>query len=819
VLQVPAATVHCTGPSRSTVVAELDFPSFRASRWLVLLALALVQCGPFGAAQGKCSTSTSAVPTPTLPIRRIEHRPSLTLVQRQGDPAAAVALAAVVPEGSRVSILLAALFESRLHNQNTDVIARAGELGLTLTALGDTPARVHDLTRDLLAAVATPVQPQELRHPWFARALKAFVPEAPGSDTATDMARCSGELVQLPGHAWPTEIEAIDLGALEAARKQVYSCARVSIAVVGNVQAAESAAAALAEAPEWPEGTLPAVTPHVLGVTATEHGDAPGAHISLAFYLGTSQPAVNAALRLRAPDSPLAKQLRAIDPRWRVRRALATPHTRGACLRLDLEAPLTPSPLSAVEAEQVCRVAFDESRRALDLPAPSDIVAREVRAIGDPRVAAGAAAWTALSSDDPALPTQTRLEIDGWVPPEPSASESVDIESWLLPKPAPRAELRALSQQGQGELWALIATPCVTSDETSLNSGTTAVLLRGLAAQSNQHPSVRFEPWITADGAGLVAHAEPISATETPIELAARLGSALGFAWAVAQPAQTEWAEARRALLHELGPERRIGFWHALQSMAPDRPGLISPLGTLDSVGAANISRLQARRAILLRYPLRVAVLANDDPNQAAEVERASMRWVGPHRLSPLSCPAATAPLPVSEDLRVGAAEQTEPAPATFAIALNGVADSDEVHLAWLVYLLTRTGGWLDQALLRSSLATSAHATLVGGHKRRALVVRVGAVESELDDAIAQTRALFRRLASGNAVTEKETAEAHAWYRAAWKQARLSPRRRLVDLWLGNSGPQHADIRSFRQFLRRALGNAAVTTVRVGPLG
>jgi hypothetical protein len=99
---------------------------------------------------------------------------------------------------------------------------------------------------------------------------------------------------------------------------------------------------------------------------------------------------------------------------------------------------------------------------------------------------------------------------------------------------------------------------------------------------------------------------------------------------------------------------------------------------------------------------------------------------------------------------------------------------------------MNRPGGWLDQALQRPGLVSTARARALGGGAAAALVIEIRAVDDKHDEAIAQVRGLLERLRAGaaNAADVSSASEQLARNEAS---RRLNPRARLVDLWHGSS--------------------------------
>ncbi|MCE7892720.1 MAG: hypothetical protein DYH12_23950, partial [Sorangiineae bacterium PRO1] len=96
------------------------------------------------------SPSAASPGAAVLELRTLDDRPAIGLVQRDGDPMAAVAVGVAHDFGSEASLALAELFEARLGRAGfRDVRAQAHGLGVVLSTLVATPA---DATRFVRAA-------------------------------------------------------------------------------------------------------------------------------------------------------------------------------------------------------------------------------------------------------------------------------------------------------------------------------------------------------------------------------------------------------------------------------------------------------------------------------------------------------------------------------------------------------------------------------------------------------------------------------------------------------------------------------------------
>ena len=180
-----------------------------------------------------------------------------------------------------------------------------------------------------------------------------------------------------------------------------------------------------------------------------------------------------------------------------------------------------------------------------------------------------------------------------------------------------------------------------------------------------------------------------------------------------------------------------------------------------------------------------------------------------------MTCPAdagwvtvtltATAVTPRHGELKLETSASVEPRAAAYVtVPLPTSPHGLAREAAWTALLLNRQGGWLDQALRLPGLASSAHATVLGGRRAAALVIEITAVDDKVEDAVAQVRGLLDRLAHG-AATADDAAIARRRFQQLDTRASLDPRRRIVDLWRGAGSPETADLASLRRFQHAAF--------------
>jgi hypothetical protein len=755
----------------------------RFARALALGVLfAPLACGG-GTRGGKSEVSAPSVGRPGIELREGQDRPRIALAPRDGDPETAVSIAVAHDFGSRASLALGQLLENRLKRGGFRVTLRAHQLGFLLTTLVDKPALASAFIRTASEALGRPIQPNEVpREP-------IVVPRLLGAAEAA-VASCSGELGEI---AAPSPI---DRATLERFRVGAHSKNSVAFGAVGKRELLDAAADALEETSSWPanEGPIDPLGQNSVGVEAARHGER---RLSLALRIADPARALGAARAMGEPTHPLAVRLAALDPAWEIERVVATSRSRGACLRVDLRSDRIET-VRWMDVARAAKLVDVEAHAALGRVSSDPWFLDEaVLGPSDARVAAAAAAWRALTNRTPASDEERRFVSFVAQPGEASASATVELERALLKVERgwtrSSMEQRSRLETGQGELWALVASTCGTVAETASDAGAAALIMQTLAERSAQSNGVSLEPWVTADGVGIFAHAPRATPRETPEEQARRVGDALGRALVTARISGPFAAEARESLLDELGPAPRPGFFATLGALSGGHPSWLDPRGAVTSLSALEIHVLEARRRTLLAGPLRLAVIANATREQPKHVEQALEEWLRPHRLEPTSCPIATPVLPKKGEMTIEPPEGARPS-AYVAFPIAAVSGGVTREAEWTAYLMNRDGGWLGQTL---GADASARAAVLGGKNAAGFVIEVQSAEDPAP-SVASVRSLLDRLSRGGA-TEAEADIARRRFAEIEAEASRDPRFRLASTWSGTPA-RRTDLASLRRF-------------------
>ncbi len=769
-------------------------------------------CHVFGPARH--GVAPLPAPAPTVParveLRQVEHRPRITLVARLGDPSPAVAMAVAHDLGSEASTALAAILQTRLAKLGfPETQARPHALGLQVRTLVHSPDQAALFVQMATRALRTPLAAHDPALPVVARALSALGARKFSGAADQAVAACTGELGVRVGTHLVNPTTNAGRERIETWRQHVATAPSVAFAALGPSPLLDAAARALSQTEAWPETPTPSdpwPASDLTGVVGASDG---ARHLSIALRLGDGSVAIEAARRLAKPHSALAERLQALEPAWKLDRVVGTTRLRGACLRVDVRAPdSSPSPRPP-QVAGAALVALGEMHRAQHAAASSEWTLEDsVLRPADPREAAAVAAWRALSGV--LKPGPERTFISYATHPREAAARASAALSQAISSERQRWQHASLQQRvrvepGQGELWALVASPCGTAGESADDAGLSAMVVRSLAAEHPRIGDVRLEPWVSVDGIGLLAHAPRQGPHDTPTKLAARVGNALGRVLVTTGLSGTDVAETRARMLHELGPGPEPGWWLAVESAAPDHPSWLEARGTWQSISSAATHAVDERRRELVHGPLRIAVIANWDRKQAAATSHAVERWLSPLRGDVRKCPASARPTPRHGELKLDTSATVEPRAAAYVtVPLQPGPHGLPREAEWTALLLNRQGGWLDQALRLPGLASSAHATVLGGRRAAALIIEITAVDDKVSDAVAQVRALLQRLGRG-AATSDDAAVARRRFEQLDTATSLDPRRRIVDLWRG-SGPDHkADLASLRRFQRQAF--------------
>lgn len=744
-----------------------------------------------------------------VPIEQIEvdDRPRLTLVIREGDPSAAVAFVARHTQGSIASAGLLGLVQARLEAAGLrGTETRAHALGFEVSRLVASEAELSRFFVAIERALRAPVREGDPALPAARKAVQSLGTLRFAGPGESAVAACSGEL----GIDADARLE-LPVERLEAVRKATYRVDAAAFSVVGNEKLLEEAEDALKESDRWPSRSADADTWPSSDLVAVDQQPS-GRMLSVALWVHDVGAAVAAGDRLGAPDSELIARLRTLSPAWQLRRASAVARPKGACLRLDISPPEGGWGPGPTEIGRVAAIAERVAQNAL-VQAEPGVLEETVLRPADPRRAATLGAWRALPNDDE--PSELRRTV-AYVSRSDDGVTKAELEKALGEARArlntSSIELTERVESGQGEVWMLLASPCGTLSESVANAGAFALLLNALAQQIGTG-GVRFEPWVTPDGVGLLAHGARARVTEGALTQAARIARALGQALTTPLSG-VELSAARGQLLNDLGGRAFSGYAVALEGLSPDHPSWLEPRGLWQSVSELPIETLDRARRLLLSSPLRLSVLSTlSGEGAVAQAELES--WLLPFRSELKDCPStrgAAAPRHGQTQVEVRSEPSLEGAYVGVVLGANGASSARIAELAAL--LLNRPGGPLERALAGSGPGATARAHALGGMRRPVVLVDIRALSERLPGGVDRVRGALDQLARG-AMTKDD-------YQAAVRElvqrdqaARFDPRRRIVDLFRGEP-PAEPDFAAVRAALS-AFGSSAHWVVTVVP--
>lgn len=727
-------------------------------------------------------------PSSRIEERSLSDRPPLSVIERQGDPEVAIAFASLAAAAPDLHAALGEVLSLRLSRAGFPTQLVAHGLGFELILLAENPERARLGTQALVQALTSPLTAAEL----------AAVPAPSETEQAAPsaVAQCSAEL--------PNRRRVTDAAELDRERIATFARDRSALAVVGDEDASTAVGDALAAGPDWPELGRVRSSLAERDVTEVVRGRAT---LSVAVTVANADRALGAAASLGDPKSALGARLAALGSGLRLRRVVATAHPVGACLRIDSDVDASPVP----EARRLgFAIQLIEEEAGLSLAKATDENRLEATALSatDPRLAARAAAYGALI--EPASAELGARLVALSAPDEAPLVPSIEAAIEQARADVPVLEQRLRVESGQPGMWALVTTPCATANERAENAGHGAVLFSAAAAGATR--GVRLEPWVGAEGLGLLGFAERAPG-ESDADAAARLGDALGQAL-LAPPSALEVATARAELLKAAGSEPHPLLDGLLQALAPSHVGALIPRGSTTSLQSASREVVLARQRDLLRSPHRLAILSPTNAGDAAFVTRSLSRWLktpDARRASPCESELAA---PVRGELSLPPGSTAEGGYLGFRVSAKAGAE-----LNLLAELLNQPGGALARTLAEPELAGAARALVFGTSSARALVVQVSAFEGREQEALSRVQKLFERLASGGGLIQAELDAALATQRSARRLAALDPRYRLVQLLEpGPAAPvDAAALRRLTASLRPEAAVVARQTARPAP--
>lgn len=785
-------------------------------RALLLLGLVAACGGPGAAAPGRDARQGT--------VSLGADRPRLALVTREGDGRGAVAVAVstdgLAPgRGATPGVALAALVEARLGARGTEAVAVGGWGGWRLEAPVTSPADGAALVDAIRAAMQGPIAADE---PALATAMHKL--ELLGHrrlpDTAlAPVAECTGEAWSGGDASPPTVAE------LEAWRAAAHGVTRVAFATTGDAALGSAVVAALSRGPGWPAGapevqpSWPAADAPASTYDASGELTAGGARIVVTARTATPERAVGSAAWLGDARGPLATRLSGLDAPARVSSVVATAHPWGGCVAVSIDmaphdlqrdAPRRVAIAAALARQETTVELADRPEGVLDAPSHANAA--------DARDAAEEAAWWALAGRH-AGPEDLRVSsvVGLAAPRDPAAGGGTasdplrsEIDRATLAWHSPVVEARTRIERGQGEAWLLLASPCGTVAEgPDAGSGAVATLAAASGAEERRGDA-QVEPFVAADGLGMLVHGTTHPG-ESPAAAARRLADLVARAFAADNLDGAAVDRERASLLARASDVDARALAAAATALTGGHPSWLTPLGTREGLASLSRDDVMARVSALRAGPLRVAVLADRDQDEADAAVRAVDRWIARRPGESRTCPAGVVP-----HARAGTYAVELP-PGARAQALLLVPLPPQDREAWLdatglAGTLDGPTGLLARALTGNAdhaLATSWDVSVLGSPATPALALRIGAEDASLDAAVAQTRALLDRLRQGALRDEDRARAAASQGRDALRDG-MDPRARILALWRAEAPAVTPTLDALRTFAASTLRDDAL---------
>ena len=774
------------------------------------MALLLCSCGAFHAtgSNGGSASGSSRGGTARVERREVDNHPPINLVVRLGDPLPAVAFASAHDHGAVASVALSALILARLRAHGIgDVVSIPTQGGIELAVLCPDTAAARAFVAQVTAALDTPVAERDDALPMIQAHLAALRSRPFAGKAEATVAECSGELGHLPGVVMLDPSTPAGRAELESYRQFAFATHASAFAALGSSGFVDSVAGELEHAAAWPSGD--AAEDHwPAGDTAEADGAEGARRLAVALRVADADVALGSLSALAANRSTLAARLRTFLPGFELESVAFQARPRGACLRVDLHLPEGDPGPTPKEAALAVSLISEEAHN-------SD--AREPRALdeniiepSDPRQAAARAAWRALTGRQPAGPERRVVAVSVHPAERPAFNGFANVLAEVEGRPA-RAplETRLRAEPGQAELWVLLGSPCGTLGESNDDAGQSALALT-MAAQATS-ADVALEPWITPDAVGLLAHA-PRRALENASEQAERVARALARALTERSAGSDALATAHSQLFAAVGGSPRPGYARLIDALAPDHSAWLEPRGTWLSLAQANRDSVAARGREVLRGPLRVAVLANEDDAQATAAARALDRWFAPWRDDPRRCQTTAERAARSGELSLTVPDSANAESAYLGLPFPSRLKHEREAEAFAT-LLNAPRGPLASALGAEHINASARASIVGGGRAAALVIEIRASDDDARKATLEVRRALDRFVVGQ-LSNDDLALAKRTVEQRALGASLDPRRRIVDLWRGASAEGSLSRSSLRAF-QAVLSGAAEVVVYV----
>jgi len=462
--------------------------------------------------------------------------------------------------------------------------------------------------------------------------------------------------------------------------------------------------------------------------------------------------------------------------------------------------------------------------RQLARPVDPFVVGKQISTVSDPREVAARAAWWSLAAPKPNAPLRIATALglpagDRAGPPlDPNklgpVYESAQAAQAKQPVGGTIAQRRFAVEPGQGQLWVLLASPCALLNEGPDETGTAALAALSATLSAPHFPGVTVEPWISPEGVGIIAHGSARRASESAAALAQRVARAVGSTFGNVDHNSSSFTRANRSIIQQLKPAARRYDERLAFAASPNHPAWLLPLGTL--LGQLNVDheRVNHRWRTILHAPVRLAVIANVDEQQAQVTAGEVDRWLLPETRG-AGCPQVVAVKPPQSGSHT---VKSDPA-ARGRMLLGLIVPAQSEQHRWLAVVLTQAlgarAGPLGRALARRVGDATCSTRLVGGPQKTALLIEVLFAPHQLELARKSVIQVLKQLQrTGLARADFDRAVTQTKKRV--QEARTDPRVRLAELWAGRrSGPPQTPptVAAMRKWLAQALDERRLIVV------
>ncbi|NUQ79841.1 MAG: hypothetical protein HUU21_40580, partial [Polyangiaceae bacterium] len=219
----------------------------------ILLMTAFTACG--GASNGpptelgpepvRALEQAPASAVGSIEVKTLAAKPRLTIVSREGDPAAAIVATVATDLGPAMTTALSAIVEARVQAAGLDVDSRVDRSAFRVRLLTRDLGAIQAFFGILAASFSRPVTAGSPEIQRAAQRLIALRRSPLDAEELMPIAACTGRLGLAPGEPLPDLNSPAGLRDLEAARKSALHAGRTSIAVVGPAPIGMAAAGAL----------------------------------------------------------------------------------------------------------------------------------------------------------------------------------------------------------------------------------------------------------------------------------------------------------------------------------------------------------------------------------------------------------------------------------------------------------------------------------------------------------------------------------------------------------------------------------------------